>query len=451
MTDHPSPSVLARFVKGTASPAEARSVVSHLLRGCDRCRAGISPGAQAVLTDWKAEPETAGVAAAAEAEYELPIKRAVDSLLRHGADAAKIKAATRKFHQALVTKGLDRVRLWNVPDAAILNALLQRVHELRHDDPGEMLRCAACAVQTAKRMTDGAPDQQADVMARTLGEYANAFRVAGNLPFAEEKLELAEEWAMTGTQDVVLELRLRDLRASLYGSQQRYADAISLLDEVIQRRLELGDWPGAAKALIGRGTFTGYAGRLQEAFAFFDEALALIDSDSEPELVAIARQNCLDFKVDAGQYAEALEILKVHREELGAPAGRVNQLKLLGIEGRILGGLGILGQAEDRLREARAGFQEVRENQCVALATLDLATVVLRQSRGRYSEAVSLAVEALQVFTNLHIKPQVMEALSVLAHAVQERLVTATLLQSVTDFMHKAEHDRQARYQPRFE
>jgi hypothetical protein len=43
------------------------------------------------------------------------------------------------------------------------------------------------------------------------------------------------------------------------------------------------------------------------------------------------------------------------------------------------------------------------------------------------------------------------EALNVLLDAIQEGLVTAPLLQSVADFVRRAEHDRRAKYQPRFE
>lgn len=107
--------------------------------------------------------------------------------------------------------------------------------------------------------------------------------------------------------------------------------------------------------------------------------------------------------------------------------------------------------AESLLREAREGFLKVGEQQPAALATLYLATTILRQSRARHPEAITLAIEALQIFTQLQVKPQVIEALTVLTQAIQQGLVTATLLQTVADFIHKAEHDQRARFQPRFE
>lgn len=77
--------------------------------------------------------------------------------------------------------------------------------------------------------------------------------------------------------------------------------------------------------------------------------------------------------------------------------------------------------------------------------------VILRQSQSRYPEAVTLAVEALQTFTQLRVQPQVEEALNILVDSIQARLVTAVLLESVADFVRRAEHDRRMRYHPRFE
>jgi hypothetical protein len=168
--------------------------------------------------------------------------------------------------------------------------------------------------------------------------------------------------------------------------------------------------------------------------------------------MALARHNSIDFMVDAGRYAEALEILLAHRRDLLVLDGRVNRWKLLGVEGRVYGGLGQLDLAESLFREARKGCLEAAGAKKVgALATLELATVVLRQSRLRYPEAVTLAVEALQIFTEFQVKPQIVEALNVLADAIQQGLVTATFLQSVADFVRKAEYDRRARFEPRFE
>lgn len=129
----------------------------------------------------------------------------------------------------------------------------------------------------------------------------------------------------------------------------------------------------------------------------------------------------------------------------------MSRCRLLDIEGRIHAGLGHLDLAESFFRQSKEGFKENGVHGHEALAGLHLAAVILRQDHSRYMEAVTLAVESLATFTQLRVKPQVIEALTVLAHAIKDSLLTATLLQSIADFVRKAEHDRRARYQPRFE
>jgi hypothetical protein len=152
--------------------------------------------------------------------------------------------------------------------------------------------------------------------------------------------------------------------------------------------------------------------------------------------------------VDAGRSKEASRLLEQNRPLL---TGRMDRVKVLGVEARIHASLGAFELAEPILREAKQGFSQVGMRAHEAVATLDLAAVVLRQGPNRYPEAITLAMASLKIFSELQILPQVKEALSVLMDAIQQDLVTAALLQSVTDFIRLADRDRRARYQPRFE
>jgi tetratricopeptide (TPR) repeat protein len=384
-------------------------------------------------------------------EYDSAIQRAIDAVLRHGDKAPKIKAATRRVHQILVEKGLKGVSLKRYPDYAVFEALLQRIHELRHENPQEMVQLAMVAVWTARQMKEYPDAEQADLKTRAAAECANALRVADRHHEAGEQIELAERWYAYGNQDPALGLRLKDIRASLYGAQQHYDAAIELLEGVFQGRLKLGDRRGSARVLVKKGIFTAYTGRLESALSSFDQAVDLLDPYREPELRASALHNKILFLVEAGRFQEAWAIRNASSEELVPALGRLGRTKLLGVDARMHAGLGNLDIAELLLKEAKGDLAELGLRGHEALAALDLATVVLRQDRSRYTEAVTLAVEALKAFSELRIKPQVEEALNVLLDAIQQGLVTAPLLQSVADFVRQAEHDRRAKYQPRFE
>jgi tetratricopeptide (TPR) repeat protein len=443
--DHPMPSSLSRFLSGEASPAETRSLVKHLLRGCRRCLSVLAPMTPPLRFLAEAEPAEEGLSVDS---YDNAIQSAIDAVRLHGTNAPKIKAATRKVHQRLVERGLLSISLKRYPDYAVFNALLQRIHELRNEDPQQMLAYASVAVHTARQMTEYPDAEQADLHVRALTECANALRVCDQLHEAGQQLDLAEQWYAASTQDPLLGLRLKDIRASLYGDQQHYEAASELLEEVYQGRLKCGNPSGAARALVGKGIFTAYAGQLEQAFQIFDQALDFADHELDSELRATVLHNKILFMVDAGRSEEALRLLEQNSPLL---IGRVVEVKLLAIKARIYVSLGAFELAEAVLREVRQECFKVGLRAHEALAALDLAAVVLRQRQDRYSEAMILAMDSLKIFSKLQIQPQVEEALNVLMDAIQQDLVTATLLQSVTDFVRLAHHDRRARYQPRFE
>jgi tetratricopeptide (TPR) repeat protein len=437
------PSSLSRFLNGEASPAETRLLVKHLLGGCRRCMVVLAPMTPP-LRLLEVEP---GAEISIES-YDSAIDHALEAFRLHGTQALKIKAATRKAHQRLVEKGLLSVSLKRNPDYAVFDALLQRVHELRNENPQQMLLHSFVAVQTARQMTDYPDADQADFRTRALTEHANALRVGDRLHEAAAQLDLAEQWYAAGTQNPRLGLRLKDIRASLYGAQQHFGAAIELLEDVYRGRLALGNQIGAARALVGKGIYIGYTGDREVAFRLFDQAVEMIGPEQEPELRAIALHNKILFMIDAGRSEEASRLLEQSRSLL---TGRTDRVKVLGIEARIHVSLGAFKLAEPVLREARREFFQVGMRAHEAVATLDLAAVILRQGPTRYPEAVTFAMDSLKVFSELQIRPQVQEALNVLMDAIQEGLVTAALLQSVTDFLRLADRDHRARYQPRFE
>jgi tetratricopeptide (TPR) repeat protein len=438
LSDHIVPAVLSRFFQGEASKEESRAVVAHLLTGCPLC-----------LTPAATLPPPALEAGPADA-YDLAIQRAFAAVSLHGARAPWIKEEARRVLARFESRPPDARAVEREDPVAALEALLTRSWSLRHGDPPGMVHHAWLAVGAARRIRDGYDERQrADFHARALGELANALRVADELDEAGQALDAADEVYATGTRSAELGLRLQDVRASLLGVRELFPEACALFAEVHRGQLALGDRHGAARALLGQGFYTGLAGETAEAFRLFDEALALIDESCEPHLRVIALHNKLLFLVNAGRLAEALGFLARHRDWLWEAGGPVDRTKLQGIEGRIHSGLGHAKVAEAAFRKTRQGFAAAGMAGHEALITLDLASAVMRQ--GHTGEATDLATEALQVFDRLKIGDRVSEALHLLAEALRAGLLTAGLLESVAEFVRRAEHDRKARYQPRFD
>ncbi len=314
-----------------------------------------------------------------------------------------------------------------------------------------MISHALIAVQISRRLDKKGytAEQAADFQARALGELANANRVADRLGEAEGIMSEASRYAAVGSGDRFISLRLKELKASLHRAQHRYGEAVQELSEIHETQLLLGDVPAAARALINKAVCLGYLGELELSLRLLERASAVADEAREPGLKATAVHNKLLFLAGTSRWAEALDLLESQGDLLRQHGGSLGRWKLRDIEGRIYAGLGRLNLAEAAFQEAKSGFREAKVRGHEAIVGLDLAAVVMRQ--GRHREGLLYAAEALQEFTRLKLEDQIAEALLVLAEAITQRLVTATLVQSVADFVRKAEHHPQARYEPRFE
>lgn len=445
MTEHPTPAALRAFLGGRLSGEKKRGIVRHLLSGCQTCAAEVDETARFLKGT---ERGRLPVEPAMEGDpYEAPLQRAFAAVRLHGTKLPEIRKRTAQALTLYEKGGLKPSSSRN-GSMAVYEASLARCRALRHDNPPGMIEPALTAVQISRDLgAEGyTPEQVADFRARALGELANAYRVAEILGYAEDAMRDAFRYAAAGTGDLFLKLRLNDLQASLLATQHRFAEAVLLLSEVVQQYLRLHDRQGAARVLLKLGTFRGHAGEPGEAVQLLAHAEVMIDETLEPGLKLAVIHNRVWFLVDLGKLDEALAIIASRRETI-QEGGRLDRLKFLGIEGRILASLGDLGAAEERLLQAKEGFEQIAKGQA-ALASLDLAAVVMQ--RGRHRDGLLYAAEALQEFTRLKIEDQKAEALLVLAEAIKQRLVTATLVQSVADFVRR-EHKPQDRYEPRFE
>lgn len=445
MKRHPAPEALEAFLLGSLRGEESRDVVAHLLEGCATCAIQVQPVLEGLLS----RPELKEVPPAELSKYDGPVDRAIESVILHGAKVKKRKEQTQKILNLLRKKGLLGVLAFRYDPFSHFQALLLYARELRHSDPQKMVEVAFHATWAARRLgAHGFSDERvADFKAEAQGEWANAFRVANRLVEAEATLGKAFQLAALGTGSLRLWLRLKDLRASLLSTQHRYAEAIESLEEVQALNHLLGDQHGVGRALISKGLYTGYAGHPEEALRLLDEGRRMIDPAREPDLERFALQNGALVLVQLGRFQEAAAFIERNASTLRS-GGRLELYRLRGIEGLIFGGLGLLDLAEQSFRAAKDGFTEIGVRGHAALASLELATIVMRQ--GRTGEATDLAAHALQVFTTLQIRDEQLEALCILAEALQSDLLTAGLLESVVEFLRRSEHDPKARYSPRF-
>lgn len=440
MSSHPSAAELQEFLRGGLSTRQSRSVVLHLLRGCENCREAVAPHMQALLGERDGEVQ---LSSELDAAYEMALDRAYSTALERTSRGRRwspeVEEALALFR--VQAKGEAREPLPVAGGLEEYEGLLERAQEVRHTDPKQMVELARQAVLSAGRLDPEryGPELVANLRCRAEVELGNACRVADRLDEAERSLERAASYYLQGTGDPHLGARLFDVQASLDADRRRFDVACEALDAVHSFYTSRGDQHLAGRTLISKGLYTGYSGDAEEALRLLERGLSLVDAQRDPALAAAAVHNQVRFLADCGRFREARKLLWQHREHLQQVSSWVNQIKLRWIEGQINAGLGELDRAEEALLKVKDGFLKADLPYKAALVSLELAMVLLRQ--GRADEARDLGLEAAEVFTALKIHREGLAAVLLLRKAFETRVATTSLLERVIRFMTRAEHD----------
>jgi len=427
---HPSAAELEVFLLGEMPPNQAAPVIAHLVRGCDRCRQQMAPLASMLFTAGRGAPK---IQEGDGTQYDFVLFKAFSSARRFAATLAREHGEGERGEPRQFLKEVP------APDGAPphargprqrCEALLELCRALRSSDPEGMVLAASLAVQLAERLDTGSEPQTADLQARAWAELGNAHRVSDNLPAAESALAHALRRAGEGTAEPRLLARLMDLTASLYTDQRRFEEARRLLEWVHAIHQQQGDLHAAGRALISQGVSAGYALESERAMQYLAEGIRKIDPARDPKLALAAVHNLLWCLVDCGRIAEARTLLGHARELYAAHGGRLDELKARWLEGRIAAGLGDEDGAEWAFRRVREGLQEIELPYDMAIVSLDLAAIWLRQ--GRTVELRQLINELVAVFHTHSIHREALGALLMLKEAVQKNRATASLLRTIT-------------------
>jgi tetratricopeptide (TPR) repeat protein len=426
------------LVCGTLSQAQTRLVVRHLLHGCETCRSAVAPQAQALLGGANRTPldlET-------ESGYDRAMERALAAAVQHG---RHLKRETTKVREAVDRLAKDGVagfqhfpmRLWGL---AGYQALLERSWALRHDDPPQMVDLARLATLSASRLSVARYGARRikDFECRANIELANAYRVANRLDEAQATLDRAAELFVASNEDRLLFARLSHVQANLHGDRRQFEAAFEALDTARRLYKKEGAEHLAARALITKGVYAGYANDPELAISLLSEGLVSFEPEQDRELARAAVYNIAWFSIDFGRLREARRLIWQHRN-LFEGAGRQELLRLRWLEGRIHTGLEEFERAERAFAEVRQGFLEASVPYTAAIAALDLASVWMHQ--GKEDEARTIVLEATQVFLDLRIGREAMAAVLLLRTTFEFRMATGALLAEVAQFMRRVEQE----------
>ncbi|HXU45923.1 MAG TPA: hypothetical protein VN783_10375 [Thermoanaerobaculia bacterium] len=422
---HPEPARLEAFLRAELSPTEGKSVVAHLLRGCDTCSQHIEPIVRGLLDPVMAGPRVD------EAAYDPPIDRALASARRELQALAAVPIEVAPRLAAELKSRRERC-----------DALLARAWELRASDPASMTALARLAAHMADGLgaQDGRPVERADFQARVWAELGNALRISADLHGAERAFAEALARAGRGTGDVLLAARIHDLVASLRIWQGRYREACRLLDGLYQVHFASGDLHLAGRAMIKHGTALLYDNEFAAGRRSLTRGLELIDPRREPSLALSAVHSLLMGAVDSGAYDQAERWIAISRRLYEERGSASDQLKLRWQEGRLAAGRGQNRTAERIFWEVRDEFDGRSLPHEAASVSLDLALLWLHQ--GRTGEILEIVEEVLEAFRALGVQREAIAALLVLRRALdsdREQAELARLLRRVSGRLKRRE------------
>jgi tetratricopeptide (TPR) repeat protein len=442
---HPIPADLDRFLRGELTPRDTVPIVAHLLTGCESCRERMAPLAAVILAPQAEPPE---VPVTSGTEYDFPLFRAFAKVRRY-TSAVEAERPDQDPPLAAVPPPAPLTPAQRTRrDFARCESFLECCRSLRHSDPEGAMMLASLAVSLAEQITpyERSAEEIADLQALAWAERGNARRVNGDLAAAELDLSRAVRRADQGTGDQTLLVQLMDLTASLFVDQQRFGDAMQILDRVEQIHRTAGNLHAAGRALVSKGTAAGYALNAQEAVRLLSEALRLLDAHRDPDLVFMTVHNLLLYLVDVGRLAEAARLFAESRNLYALHPGRLERLNARWLEGRIASAQGDDAAAEAAFSEVRTGFADAELPYDAALASLELAEVWLRN--GRALEIRELIDEMVAIFRARNIRREAIGALLMLREACERQNATVALLRTVTSELQRLEREPARRLHP---
>jgi hypothetical protein len=170
----------------------------------------------------------------------------------------------------------------------------------------------------------------------------------------------------------------------------------------------------------------------------------MIDPDREPQLVFSAFHNMLLFTVELEDYRWARQLLFRMRPLYALHAGKVDQMKLRWVEGKISAGLGDFERAERALSGARAGFEALALPYYAAVAGLDLCAVWYRRG-GRTQQIRGLVDELVGAFRRVGVEREALAALLMLRKSLDRDEATLYTIEFTADLLRGLEEWKRAR------
>jgi len=275
----------------------------------------------------------------------------------------------------------------------------------------------------------------------------NARRVQGDLPGAEKAFLHSDElWGVGSSYNSGLldASRLFDLKASLRRQQERYDEALELLDQAL---LATSSGEAKGRLLVNKAATLTRNGRYEQAIEVLQQADSLIEENPEPRLPWLVRFTLTSNLWHLGRYREAEALLPQVREAALGLGNELDITRVLWLEGRVAAGLNKREQALPAIEQVRRYFAASRIAYDAALASLEVAVLHLEDER--VGEVKKLAEEMLWIFKDQGVHKEALAALRLFCEATRKEEITVELARQLADYLVKARHNPELRFDVR--
>lgn len=304
-------------------------------------------------------------------------------------------------------------------------------------DPKETTRMARLARDFAELVDDPTGWCNA-IRSYALAYEGNAARISGRLKEARAIFEEAKRLS-EGASDPYGLLdhgRLSDLEASLCRAERRPKEALKLLD----RAIAVGRSPG--RALIKKGFTLEVMGEYGRAIEVLREAEPKVQDNERLSYMRL--YNLAVCLTHVGEFEEADVHLQEVRRLTARRGDEIELIRVTGLEGKILAGLGRRAAGRFYLEQALGQFAERSMAYDVALLTLEVARLLLEE--GRTAEVKALATQLAAAFESENVHAEAEKALGLFREAAEREAATVELARQVLSFLFRARHDTALRF-----
>ncbi len=315
---------------------------------------------------------------------------------------------------------------------------LNRGFELGAQDPSQALELTSLAVVIAESLREESlpPGLVIDLRAKAYALKGNSSRIGSDLVGAEQALDRASELISTGSNDLSVQATVHALQGSLFAEQLKFHEAFACLDRAIVIYRQIGDTAEVVRTSLVMAMHQANSGRPRVAVQSLNEILADADELEVPRLSLAVRHNLAFSLVACGRSKEADKLFPAIKKLHLVTRNAVDLIRFKWLEGQLAVDSDRLSEAEGLFVEVKQFFVDKEMAHDVALVSLDLAGIYLRQ--GRVAELKALAAEMLTIFSALKIHQETLAALAFCRKAQEVEQMTVGLVSELATCLERA-------------